>query len=207
MSLPERIKTLRGDLTQADFAARVGINVNTLRNYERGDSIPNMEVAASICRYFNISGDWLLFGDGPMRRQGLRVGDFIPPSAYLDAAPSGLEQSHETARAMQPAHAEPPSLAEDFKMSEMLTKTAEVLESETIYRTALASNINAFHQAVRSERTLARLEERVALLEAKDERVSLLETRMEELANENAQLKRRLEHQDENNIKAVGADG
>lgn len=82
-------------------------------------------------------------------------------------------------------------------MSDMLTKTAEVLESETIYRTALASNINAFHQAVRSERTLARLEERM----------ELLEKRVEDLAGENAYLKQRLEQHEGNNAKAVGEDG
>ena len=82
-------------------------------------------------------------------------------------------------------------------MSDMLTKTAEVLESETIYRTALASNINAFHQAVRSERTLARLEERM----------EQLEKRVEDLAGENAYLKQRLEQHEGNNAKAVGEDG
>lgn len=86
-------------------------------------------------------------------------------------------------------------------MSDMLTKTATVLESDTIYRTALASNINAFHQAVQSERMLARLEERVASMDAK------FEARMEGLERENAELKRRLERQDENTAKAVGADG
>uniref|UniRef100_I2Q2M2 Uncharacterized protein n=1 Tax=Desulfovibrio sp. U5L TaxID=596152 RepID=I2Q2M2_9BACT len=96
---------------------------------------------------------------------------------------------------------------EDWKMSEMLTKTAEVLESETIYRTALASNINAFHQAVKGDRLLAKLDERVASLEAREERWSQFEARMGELEKENAEQKRRLECQDANAKKAVGADG
>lgn len=100
-----------------------------------------------------------------------------------------------------------PQPEEDWKMSDMLTKTAEVLESDTIYRTALASNINAFHQAVRSERLLAQLVERVAALEAREERWAQIEARMTELEKENAELKRRLERQDENTAKAVGADG
>ncbi len=92
-------------------------------------------------------------------------------------------------------------------MSDMITKTVEVLESDTIYRTALASNINAFHQAVRSERLLAQLVERVAALEAREERWAQIEARMTELEKENAELRRRLERQDENTAKAVGADG
>lgn len=127
-----------------------------------------------IGRVVKVSIDWLVTGDGPKNRD--------------ESAP---------ATAPAPAQPEPPPSEDDFKMSDMLTKTAEVLESETIYRTALASNINAFHQAVRSERTLVRIEERMGLLEQ----------RMEELANENVYLKQRLERQDENNAKAVGADG
>ncbi|QAZ66740.1 hypothetical protein C3Y92_05575 [Solidesulfovibrio carbinolicus] len=87
-------------------------------------------------------------------------------------------------------------------MSDMLTKTAEVLESDTIYRTALASNINAFHQAVRSERTLARIEERMAEWEAKTD---AMVKRMEELERENRELKQRLEPSSRD--KAVGAEG
>lgn len=187
MNFNERIRALRGEMTQADFANRAGINVNTLRNYERGDSIPNLEVAASICRYFSVSSDWLMLGEGPMRR-----GDSAP-----DTTPSPA----------QPPMPPGPPIEDDFKMTEMVTMTVEVLESETIYRTALASNIRAFHQAVRSERTLARLEERIAVLEAREDRWAQIDARMAELEKENVELKRRLERQDENTAKAVGADG
>lgn len=166
-------------MTQADFASRAGINVNTLRNYERGDSLPNLEVAASICRHFGVHTDWLILGEGPMHRD-----EATPEAPQIVPAPQPVE--------------------EEWKMSDMLTKTAEVLESDTIYRTALASNINAFHQAVRSERLLAKLEERMATMEAKLERMGLLEERMADLERENAELKRRLERQDENTAKAVG---
>ena len=101
----------------------------------------------------------------------------------------------------------PQSSPEDWKMSDMLTKTAEVLESDSIYRTALASNINAFHQAVKSERLLARLEERVAVLEGREDRWTKFEARMEDLEKENAEQKQRLERQDSNTAKAVGAEG
>lgn len=80
-------------------------------------------------------------------------------------------------------------------MSDMLTKTAEVLESETIYRTALASNINAFHQAVQGERLLAEL----------SVRVETLEKQMVELQRENRELRRRLEPPEEKHeVGAVG---
>lgn len=161
-------------MTQADFANRAGINVNTLRNYERGDSIPNLEVAASICRYFKVRTDWLILGEGPMR-----PGDSTPD-----------DQTAVSTSTTPPAHIE-----DEFKMTEMVTMTVEVLESDTIYRTALASNIRAFHQAVRSERTLAHLEDRMAQLESK----------VEILQRENVELKRCMIPAKQD--KAVGEEG
>ncbi len=40
---------------------------------------------------------------------------------------------------------------EGGKISELLTRAAEVLESPSIYRQALSANINAFHMAIRTE--------------------------------------------------------
>jgi len=53
---------------------------------------------------------------------------------------------------------EPASLEEDqFSISEMIIMTTKVLESRTVYRSALASNIRAFHQAVAKEGELESL--------------------------------------------------
>lgn len=87
-------------------------------------------------------------------------------------------------------------------MSDMLTKTAEVLESDTIYRTALASNINAFHQAVQGERLMVRMEQRLADLEAKSD---TFKHELGELRRENRELKQRLEPTGRD--QAVGAEG
>lgn len=175
-TIGERIRQVRGEKTQSEFAGLTSIPKNTLGRYERGEIIPGGEAISLLCKNIGIDPNWLLFGEGPMRR-----GETAP------AAPAAAPN--------EPPPAQPPE--EDFKMVEMVTMTVEVLESETIYRTALASNIRAFHQAVRSERTLARLEERM----------ELLEKRVEELASENAYLKQRLEQHEGNNAKAVGADG
>ncbi len=121
-------------------------------------------------------------GSGPMRR--------------------GEAVKEAPAPAPAPAEAFLTAPQEEFRMSDMLTKTAEVLESDTIYRTALASNINAFHQAVRSERTLARIEERMAEWEAKADAMA---RELSELRRENRELKERLEPTGRD--KAVGAEG
>ena len=130
----------------------------------------------------HILADWLFFGTGPMRR--------------------GEAETEAPTSVPAPAEALLTAPQEEFRMSDMVTKTIEVLESDTIYRTALASNINAFHQAVRSERTLAHMEKRLADLEAKADAMA---KRMEELEKENQELKRRLEPPRQN--QAVGEAG
>lgn len=75
MSLAERIKTARGPLSKRSFAHRIGIVESTLGNYEQGQSLPNVDVAARICTEFGVSPEWLLMGTGPMR-----VGEGDAPS-------------------------------------------------------------------------------------------------------------------------------
>lgn len=64
----ERIRKLRRtlDLTQQDFANRIGIKRNSLANYETGRNTPIDAIILSICREFNVSKDWLLTGEGDM---------------------------------------------------------------------------------------------------------------------------------------------
>lgn len=66
MSFSQRIRLVRGNLTQDKFAKLVKINPNTFRNYEKGDSLPNIEVAARICEELEINPTWLMTGEGPM---------------------------------------------------------------------------------------------------------------------------------------------
>lgn len=62
ISLAERIKQLRGTLTQKEFAAKVGINMNTLRAYEKGRTSPPADAIVRMCTNFDVSADWLLLG-------------------------------------------------------------------------------------------------------------------------------------------------
>lgn len=71
-TLGERIKFLRGDTTQAAFAASLGIPQMTLSNYETGKSEPKFGLIDVICTIFSVNADWLLFGRGPMRMDETR---------------------------------------------------------------------------------------------------------------------------------------
>lgn len=79
MELNERIKKLRRnlDLTQQEFAEKIGIKRNSLANYETGRNTPIDAILISICREFNVSEEWLRTGEGDM---------FIPADRNADIA-------------------------------------------------------------------------------------------------------------------------
>lgn len=68
MSIGARIKSVRGDISQDDFAARLGVSKAAIGSYERNVSTPGSAFIISICEHFNVQHEWLLVGTGPMHR-------------------------------------------------------------------------------------------------------------------------------------------
>lgn len=66
--MKERLKKLRRelDLTQTEFAERIGSVQNTITGYESGRRNPSNPVIASICKEFNVNEKWLRTGNGEM---------------------------------------------------------------------------------------------------------------------------------------------
>lgn len=66
--MKDRIKKLRKslDMTQQEFAERIGVKRNTVGQYEIGRNEPIDTVVNLICREFNVSEEWLRNGDGEM---------------------------------------------------------------------------------------------------------------------------------------------
>lgn len=66
--LNERLKKLRKtlDLTQQEFASRIGSVQNTITGYETGRRVPSNQVISLICREFNVNADWIKTGKGEM---------------------------------------------------------------------------------------------------------------------------------------------
>lgn len=66
--MKDRIKKLRRelDLTQQEFADRIGIKRNSYANYETGRNTPIDAIIVSICREFNVNEEWLRDGTGEM---------------------------------------------------------------------------------------------------------------------------------------------
>lgn len=57
--LGRRIKFLRGELSQHEFAKKVGVSRSALANYETGRTVPSPEVVRKICDHYEISEDFL----------------------------------------------------------------------------------------------------------------------------------------------------
>ncbi len=78
-SLAERIKKVRGEISREEFAQLIGVHVNTVGRYERGESEPDISIASKICREFDVNPHWLMLGEGPY---GLSHNDEGVPSFY-----------------------------------------------------------------------------------------------------------------------------
>ena len=69
--MEKRIKYLRKNLnlTQQQFAEKIGIKRNTLAQYETGRNEPIDAVLNLICREFNVNEIWLRTGEGEIFKQ------------------------------------------------------------------------------------------------------------------------------------------
>ena len=64
----ERLRKLRKtlDMTQQEFAEKLGIKRSTMATYESGRNEPIDAVISLICREFNVNEEWLRTGKGEM---------------------------------------------------------------------------------------------------------------------------------------------
>jgi transcriptional regulator with XRE-family HTH domain len=60
-----RLLELRGNMTEVDFAKKIGWNLMTLRGYFIRGSKPPYDFIIKVCEAFNVSATWLLWGIGP----------------------------------------------------------------------------------------------------------------------------------------------
>lgn len=51
------------NLDQGAFAKKAGLAPNTYNQYEKGERVPKVEQAISLCETYNITLDWIYRGD------------------------------------------------------------------------------------------------------------------------------------------------
>ncbi len=122
----ERLLILIGKKSVSAFGRRCGIGESTFRKYLKG-GMPGLDKLIAIAEAADVNIEWLATGEGPMR-------------------PGDKESKTE-----QPVRV---AGYDNFRISEKMQKTIEILESETIYRPALAANIDAFHHGMIQEQVV-----------------------------------------------------
>ncbi|BDD88733.1 hypothetical protein [Desulfofustis limnaeus] len=138
LSLAEYVK-VKGINGVADY---LGENRTRLYAWIKNNNIPDTGII--LAKHPEISVDWLRTGKGPMLKQ--------------EQQKSRLRKTHEI---YMPGDAEEDERSEHPSSSDMLIMTAKVLESNTVYRSALASNIRAFFQAVQGEEEMNDMREKM----------------------------------------------
>lgn len=78
--IPQRIRFLRGKLSQESFADRLGISQTDVSRYESGTRTPSITLLTAIAAKFNVSLDWIVLGDRTTGTAGL-VGEPLPKSS------------------------------------------------------------------------------------------------------------------------------
>lgn len=70
-AIGRRIREIRGfDLTQAEFGRILGVRQAQLSKYEKGHSVPTLELLLSLKSYSGKSIDWIVTGEqaGPEKK-------------------------------------------------------------------------------------------------------------------------------------------
>jgi transcriptional regulator with XRE-family HTH domain len=180
-----RIRMVRENLKlgQEELGRLTKTSKQSVSSYEIGRSYPPLDFLAALAAVGDITIDQIVTGITPAVAT-----DFSPPKSKGEIAATiepGRKQPNPnqmfSRRPVHPPHGQDEAVPmedfidESFSMSEMVTMTIEVLESKTVYRSALASNVRAFHQAVKMEGEMKGVKEEVQKMRAEHR------TEMEEL--------------------------
>ena len=142
-----------------------------------------------------VSVDWLRTGEGEMKRGGAQFAKIRPGERWDDPRPgsedgplwkAGLYQRHKEEPEPQPSIYND-SPRKDVSIADLLAKTARVLESNTIYREALHSNIEAFHHGVVLDERVNKMEEQFG------QALASLQAQLREIQAENKTIRHELE--------------
>lgn len=155
-------------LNNAQIGEKLGIDKNTVAAYLHKKGDLKGVALAGIVKHFGISGEWLIAGHGePFPGARRDYSDVCSP----EKAPLYNKD----------VAALPAGEAGELKISDLLHKTAVVLESKSIFTQALRSNIEAFHYAITCE---SQLEEFRGIINKQNSHLADLQSQMNLLRNQ-----------------------
>ena len=136
----DRLHALMGSKSGRKFAEHCGVQDSTMRGYLLGKYEPTIENLKKIARACNVTVGWLADGEG------------------------------EESEVPQMSFAHLPNRDANPKFDDYIGKTARVITSKTIYRSALERNIDAFHKAVETEDEMQGVREKLEVMQVKHDR-------------------------------------
>ena len=130
--MKDRIRKLRRhlDMTQEEFAKKIGVKRNTVAQYETGRNAPVDSVLFLICKEFGVNEEWLRYGDGEMMKPA--------PTDELDMLQCKYNLSHGMYILIEKlVHAKPE--VQDM-IVDMITEVAESIRSGDVDPCSRPSN-------------------------------------------------------------------
>jgi len=134
----------RLELTQDEAAKKIGVSYSAIQSNEAGQR-PNSNNLHKYVSFYECSMSWLLTGEGQPYPDGsdTPIYNKVEDGAGKVSPPDAEYELH--------GGWKPRAQSEEWNL---VGKALEVLTSETIYKTALAANINAFYHALETKKSL-----------------------------------------------------
>jgi len=136
------------------------MSASFLTDIKKGTTKVSAGKIALIGNAFSVSEQWLLTGEGPMRIDET-LGEYTVRTYGKNPVVKSVRAGWKNE---QPAgdQQDGPQEEQPINMGDMLSATARVLESKTVYRAALVGNIRAFDKAVKNEGEMNSIREELA---------------------------------------------
>lgn len=154
-SLGGRLRTFREskDINIVEFSKLLDISHSSLSSIENNKSRPSATPIENLLRKFDINIYWLFTGRGKMIRDEkvLSIVRDVKPETEHDIPKQGHREAAQEDICEQPKGRAGAVSKKEPGEQELLDKTYDVLISGTGYATALTANIEAFHNAIKTD--------------------------------------------------------
>ena len=97
LEIGQRIRRLRGPLSQKEFAAKLGISFRTYQNYEAGKRMPHARVLNEMARMLSLPVEWILTGKKPtgLLLSSAEIKELETLELKRDRTAADIERMHE----------------------------------------------------------------------------------------------------------------
>ena len=155
-------------LSQRGFAEAIGANEARVSQWISGQTKnPRRTTLQKIAITFGCDLEWLATGLGiPFPTHGDSTSGQTRPTHCVTTRPEEVASTSHSSKTVNLTQEQ-----EEFTVREMVNMTMEVLESDTDYKSALASCVRAFHKATRQEGEMKSVQEDIAEMRERMERM------------------------------------